>query len=128
MAKVEITQSYANTNCERMSYAGGIGITGTVDPQTDYAYAAAFLVAMGLAKRYPDPLNQAQFVQPWEVVNYAGPFTLAERGDGNCVVIDFRTMPAYLLENNRHDASVCTWQITDPSAGQGTKRKRIFWA
>ena len=82
---------------------------------------------MGLAKRYPDPVNQAAFVLPWEVQNYAGPFALAERGDGNCVVIDFRDMPEYLLENNRNDAQVCNWQVTDPSQPP-SKRKRKFRA
>lgn len=110
-----------------MAAAGGIGITGTVDPQTDYAYSLAFPVAMGLAKRYPSQRNQAEMVLPWEVRNYAGPFTVALRGDGQCVVIDFRNMPGYLLENNRNDAPVCAWEVTDPSLGQGTSRKREFW-
>lgn len=130
VAKVETVSSSQQPNCIRMQNAGGIGISGTVDPQTDYAYSLAWPVAMALAKRYPSPQNQAAMVDPAQVADYAGPFALAENGNGDCVVIDFRTMPAYLLENNNDNAGVCSWKVTDPSltGQQGTSRKREFWA
>ncbi|KAI9814163.1 MAG: hypothetical protein M1832_005974 [Thelocarpon impressellum] len=81
--KVKQVNAPANSgeNAERVKNAGGRGISGTVDPTRDYAYAPLFRVARGLAARYPgakDPL-----------------FT--DKSDDNCIVIDFRSLPSYTL-------------------------------
>lgn len=96
-------------NCQQLSNAGGVGISGTVDPNVDYAYAPLFRVAVGLAARYPDPLNTKLFNQPsdeypWGSSN--GAFVTADRADGSCVVIDFRTMPAYMMNIGEYPNAV----------------------
>lgn len=88
----------ASDNCQRLQNAGGIGIAGTVDPNADYAYAPLFRVAVGLAARYPDPRNVQLFQAPspdYPWGSSSGAFVTADRADGSCVVIDFRSMPAY---------------------------------
>ena len=77
---------------------------------------------MGPGKRYFDPLDQATIVLPWEVRNSAGPFTLAESGDGDKVANHFRNINGYLLEDNGDDAGVCIWQVTDPVRHQDRAR------
>lgn len=119
--KVQRFAPTPNENRQRMANAGGIGITGTIDPNTDYAYALAFQVGMGLAKRYPNPRYTPAMITPNDAAIYDGPFALAARLDGSCVVIDFSDLPPYLLENNRDDAGVCNWQVTSPHS----KRKEF---
>lgn len=90
----------ASDNCQRLQNAGGIGIAGTVDPNVDYAYAPLFRVAVGLAARYPDPRNVQLFQAPspdYPWGSSSGAFVTADRADGSCVVIDFRSMPAYMM-------------------------------
>ena len=90
----------ASDNCQRLQNAGGIGIAGTVDSNVDYAYAPLFRVAVGLAARYPDPRNVQLFQAPspdYPWGSSSGAFVTADRADGSCVVIDFRSMPAYMM-------------------------------
>lgn len=62
-------------------------------------------------------------VLPWEIKNYDGPFTVALRGDDECVVIDFSNMPSYLMTDNIHDSPVCNWDVMPPLQTQGDKQR-----
>lgn len=64
VSKLERIAPTPNENCQRMANAGGIGITGKVDPNTDYAYALAFDVALALAARYPNPRLTPAMITP----------------------------------------------------------------
>ncbi|KAI9850865.1 MAG: hypothetical protein M1838_004934 [Thelocarpon superellum] len=95
-------------NVRRLQDAGGVGVDGTVDPAVDYAYAPLFRVALGLAARYPDSKDSMVFGDRYGLSGTNGPFVTADKADGSCVVIDFRNMPAYLLQIEGHPAAqVC---------------------
>ena len=101
--------SNANDNCQRLMNAGGIGIAGTINPNVDYAYAPLFRVALGLAARYPDPRNVRLFQAPspdylWDSAE--GAFVTDDKADGSCVVIDFRSMPAYMIDKEGYPHAV----------------------
>lgn len=111
VSKVTTVQSNANENCKRLARAGGVGLNGEVDAQTDYAYAPLFRVALGLLPRYPP--NRFPNGEPNPTVKLLGeyseafsqtegPFVTAERGDGECVVIDFRSMPDYFANTGEY--------------------------
>lgn len=101
--KVETVQSYTNIDCQKLACAGGMGITGAVHyRKTEYAYASAFDIAIGLAKRYPTPASQAAMVQSWGIRDYAGRLADVVRDDANCAVIDFLRP----LDLNREDATI----------------------
>ena len=87
-----------------------------MDPDNDYAYAPMFRVALGLAARYPDPGNSHLFGYDSEdgsandprYASVWGRFVTADTGSGDCVVIDFRDMPAYMTQtNNYENVEVC---------------------
>ncbi len=88
-----------DSNCQELKKVDGAGVFGTVDPSQDYAYARMFDMAMELSKRYP-PNDLRLFADntpktgaPWSSI--AGPFVLAEKADGSCVVIDISALPLY---------------------------------
>lgn len=81
------------------------GISGTVDPNNDYAYTTVGALAGGLCNRFqacnfPKNLRWAS----------DGPYVAATKGNGDCVVIDFRTVPSYMRYTNRQeDSPMCNW-------------------
>lgn len=99
--------SNPDANCQQAMNAGIVGINGVVNPATDYAYAPLFRVALGLAARYRDPRDSRVFNErPFAGV--AGQYVTADKEDGSCVVIDFRTMPTYFLDREGYpEAEVC---------------------
>ena len=75
---------------------------GKVDPKQDYAYAPVTRVALALAHRSPDPGDTATKLfesddpeSPFPIFDEA--FVTAEKADGDCVVVDYRNMPTYMI-------------------------------
>ncbi len=75
-----------------------------------------FRVALGLASLYPDPKNSHIFGSDSEdgsandprYASVLGQFVTADLGNGDCVVIDFRNMPAYMTQTNDYEnVEVC---------------------
>ena len=107
VGKVSVVNGDQSANCKQLQDGGGFGINRRVDPKKDYAYAPMFRVAIGLAARYNRYANTQLFsdkdddsYNPWDSVY--GKFVTAERSDDECVVIDFRTMPNYMLHRDRY--------------------------
>jgi hypothetical protein len=83
---------------------GIVGLSGEVDPATDYAYAFASRLAEGLKHRFPldtnDPTpHPGSLPAPeWEKYGFklkTGPWLKAERASGECVVIDLRRLEKF---------------------------------
>jgi hypothetical protein len=99
--------------------AGIVGLSGKVDPQKDYAYAFTARLAEGLKHRYPkDVADGAPIPAPnplpgWEEFGpkfKTGPWLKAERGDGECVVIDLRRLEKYFKDTSAQNYSeVCEY-------------------
>lgn len=73
--------------------AGITGINGNVDPNEDYAYSTVGRVALGLKQQY-DAGNLRSQLADWP--SEPGAYTTATKGNGDCVVIDFRSIKPYV--------------------------------
>lgn len=73
--------------------AGITGINGNVDPNEDYAYSTVGRVALGLKQQY-DAGNLPSQLADWP--SEPGAYTTATKGNGDCVVIDLRSMKPYI--------------------------------
>lgn len=73
--------------------AGITGINGNVDPNEDYAYSTVGRVSLGLKQQY-DAGNLPPQLRDWP--SEPGAYTTATKGNGDCVVIDFRNMKPYI--------------------------------
>jgi hypothetical protein len=93
-------------NAERMNAKniGIIGLSGDVDPATDYAYAFTSRLAEGLKHRFPGdtkddtPHPGSAPLPGWEEYGpkfRSGPWLKAERDNGECVVIDLRRLEEF---------------------------------
>ena len=91
-----------------MITAGGIGLSGNVDPAEDYAYTSILRVSLALAARFPDGRDRKLYEDeygPWHQTD--GAFVTAEKANGECVVIDYRNLPTYMLNREGYpDAKV----------------------
>lgn len=112
VAKVSTVTSPSYPPCKPLVEAGGVGLVGKVDPKQDYACAPVTRVALALAHRSPDPGDTATKLfgsddpeSPFQI--FDGAFVSAEKADGECVVVDYRNMPTYMInEGNQPFAQV----------------------
>ena len=87
------SDSSGNSAVGHAMMAGVIGINGVVDPNEDYAYSTVGRVALGLKQQY-DAGNLPAQLANWP--GEPGAYTTATKGNGDCVVIDFRSMEPYV--------------------------------
>ena len=107
VSKVKVVNGDSSENCLHLRRAGGFGINGKVDPQEDYTYAPMFRVALGLAARYNRYKHTKLFNKDdWDRVY--DKFVTADKSNGDCAVVDFRTMLDYMVHvEGYYMAGVC---------------------
>lgn len=82
-----------NEAIDQAMLAGIRGISGTVDPNEDYAYSTVGRVSLGLKQQF-DAGNLPSTLANWP--SEPGAYTTATKANGDCVVIDFRNMKPYV--------------------------------
>ena len=93
VSKVGSDSGDGNSAVSQAMMAGITGINGEVDPNEDYAYSTVARVSLGLKQQY-DAGNLPSQLASWP--SEPGAYTTATKGNGDCVVIDFRSMKPYI--------------------------------
>lgn len=82
-------------NVDRAEDVGITGLTGTINKDDDYAYTSGTELRLAMYNILYEQRAAYRSGRPWKKQELA--YTLAEKANGDCVVIDFRKFDEYVL-------------------------------
>jgi hypothetical protein len=87
----------ADDNVERAEGVGITGLAGTI-ASGDWAYMRADELKLNMSEMLREQKTAFYARRPWNKKGFA--YALAEKANGDCVVIDFRNWQEFVLREN----------------------------